>query len=123
MAWDREKERKAAGGMHIGIGIFSVVFAVFWCIMAASMGAWFMLIFGIPFTGLMVFRLVMSIKMMDREKPKEPWEGGQSYTGSAGYTPSGTARQGSYCPYCGSAVEETFEYCPKCGRKLHEYAK
>ena len=120
MAWDRDKERKAAGGMHIGMSIFSVLFAIFWCIMAASMGAWFMLIFGIPFVGFMIFRLTVSIKMMNEEnaKPSEPWEGGQNYTGSAGYAPSGTSRQGGYCPYCGSAVEETFEYCPKCGRKL-----
>ena len=121
MAWDREKERKVAGGYRIGVNVFGLVFSIFWCIMAASMGAWFMLIFGIPFVGMMGFHLAMSIKMMNAEKnkTKEPWEGGQSYTST--YTPpvsQPTGQRGSFCPYCGGAVEETFEYCPKCGRKL-----
>ena len=119
MAWDREKERKVAGGYRIGVNVFGLIFSIFWCIMAASMGAWFMLVFGIPFVGMMGFHLAMSIKMMNAEKvkEKEPWEGGQSYT-SYSYTPNRAATQGGYCPYCGAAVEDSFVYCPKCGRKL-----
>ena len=120
MAWDRDKERKVAGGYRIGVNVFGLVFSIFWCIMAASMGAWFMLIFGIPFVGMMGFHLAMSIKIMNAEKAKgkEPWEGGQSYTSSATYSSSTASRSGGYCPYCGNAIEEAFEYCPKCGRKM-----
>ena len=120
MAWDLDKQRKAAGTYHIATNVFAVGFAVVWCILAFSMGAGIMLIFGIPFTGLCVYRLVLSLKLMNEEKAtaKEPWEGGQSYSSSAAYTAPTTSHSGSYCPYCGSAVEETFAFCPKCGRKL-----
>lgn len=116
MNWDREKEKKAGKAYHMGFSVFGLVFAIFWCIAAASMGAWFMLIFGIPFVGMMVFRLVMCVKYTE-DKPyqpshqsAEPWdrpEDTQQFHGGGGY-----------CPYCGSNVEEGFAYCPKCGRKL-----
>ena len=117
MSWDREKERKAGKAYHMGFTVFGLVFAIFWCVAAASMGAGFMLIFGIPFVGLMVFRLVMCAKYAE-EKPKQPprqpadpWEQQEpprrEKTGGSGY-----------CPYCGSSVEDAFEYCPMCGRKL-----
>ena len=112
MSWDREKERKAGKAWHTGVSAVALIFGIFWCITAASMGAWFMLIFGIPFVGLLAYRLVMVAKYGD-EKPnqpsrqeEDPWER-QEKTDSNGF-----------CPYCGSAVEESFEYCPKCGRKL-----
>ena len=34
-------------------------------------------------------------------------------------TQSGTAAQ-SYCPYCGTRVEQGFAYCPYCGKRLPE---
>ena len=115
MAWDREKERKAGKAWHMSFSVFGLIFAIFWCIIAASMGAGFMLIFGIPFVGLMAYRLVMMAKLGD-EKPKQPprqerdpWE--QS-------APQERPAAEGFCPYCGSSVAESFEYCPKCGRKL-----
>ena len=120
MAWDRDKERKIAGSYSIGISIFGLVFAIFWCCAAASMGAWFMLIFGIPFVGMMIFRLVTSIKMMQKGKGKssaDPWDrpaAEQTLSKSDAFDSS----TNGYCPYCGSAVHETFQFCPKCGRRL-----
>ena len=112
MNWDRDKERKAGKAYHMGSTAFGLIFSVFWCIAAVSMGAWFMLIFGIPFVGLMAFRLVM-VSKHGEERPKqpprqveEPWERQEKQNANG------------FCPYCGSAVEESFEYCPKCGRKL-----
>lgn len=112
MRWDRDKERKAGKAYHMGSSVFGLIFAVFWCIAACAMGAWFMLIFGIPFVGMMAFRLVM-ISRHGEDAPErpprqeaEPWE------------PRRRPAENGFCPYCGSAVEENFEYCPKCGRKL-----
>lgn len=112
MNWDRDKERKAGKAYHMGSTVFGLIFSVFWCIAAVSMGAWFMLIFGIPFVGMMAFRLVMVAKHGE-ERPKQPprqevdpWERQER------------PNVNGFCPYCGSAVEESFEYCPKCGRKL-----
>ena len=116
MSWDREKEKKAQKAYHIGISVFGLVFAVFWCVIAASIGAGVMLIFGIPFVGFMAFRLIMIAKRGEADsKPKsgsqDPWEDHRS-------APKTGANGNGYCPYCGSSVEESFAYCPKCGRNL-----
>lgn len=120
MAWDRDKERKVAGSYHIGMSVFGLVFAIFWCCAAAAMGAGFMLIFGIPFVGMMIFHLVTSIKMMQKEKSKsaaDPWERPTAEQKPPQPDVAGSSANG-YCPYCGSATNETFQFCPKCGRRL-----
>lgn len=112
MNWDRDKERKVGKAYHMGASVFGLVFAIFWCVAAASMGAGFMLIFGIPFAGLMAYRLVIMAKYGDgksKQPPRQeedPWERPERSNGNG------------FCPYCGSSVEESFEFCPKCGRKL-----
>ncbi len=117
MAWDREKERKAGKNLTIAGCIYGLLFSIVWCILAAAMGAWFMLIFGIPFACLMGYRLVMCLKLAKGEKehpPADPWDrpsGQQSH-------PSTQDSGSGYCPYCGSAVQTDFEFCPKCGRRL-----
>ena len=114
MAWDREKEKKAGKAMTLGSCIFGLIFAIFWCLMALAMGAGFMLIFGIPFVGMMIYRLYV-ILQLSKEEPKQapkkevdPWDRPVQQTQPAG---------SGYCPYCGSPVQESFDYCPKCGRK------
>jgi len=57
MGWNRESERTAGKTMAIGGCVFAIVFILFWCAAAASMGAGIMLIFGLPMLGFMVFRL------------------------------------------------------------------
>ncbi len=115
MAYDREKERKAGKAMAVGSSIFGLCFAIFWCIAAASMGAWFMLLFGIPFVGMVAWRLRMTLKFAKEEEtkppqtPPEPWD-----------RPDQTPRQegSGFCPYCGAALGEGFAFCPKCGRRV-----
>ena len=112
MSWDREKERKAGKTWHMGVSVVALIIGIFWCLAALSMGAGFMLAFGIPIVGLMAYRLVMVAKHGE-DKPKQPprqeadpWDRQERPVADG------------FCPYCGSSVEETFEYCPKCGRKL-----
>jgi hypothetical protein len=115
MGWDREKERKAGKALGIGGSIYGVVFMVIWCGIAASMGAWFMLIFGVPMLGFMVYRLIVILKKSKAPKEKDPWEQTQSTR-----TPYETneSRRDGYCPYCGRTLEEDFSFCPGCGRRL-----
>lgn len=118
MNWDRDKERKAGKFMTIGSCIYGVVFLIVWNVLAASMGAWFMLIFGIPMLGFMIFRLVMCVRLAKDKKQKQtdPWDRPADYREPPRYdAPAGNGS--NYCPYCGAAVEESFQYCPKCGRK------
>ena len=71
MSWDREKERKAGKTWHMGVSLVALIFGIFWCLAALSMGAGFMLVFGIPIVGLMAYRLVMVAKHGE-DKPKQP---------------------------------------------------
>ena len=114
MDWDRNKERKAGKALGIGGSIYAIVFMVVWCGIAAAMGAWFMLIFGIPMLGFMIFRLAVMIQK-SKEKPKDPWE--QAYQPRQS-CPSDPDREDGFCPYCGEKVEGQFTFCPKCGRRL-----
>ena len=117
MDWDREKEKKAGKAYHVGVSVFALIFAIFWCLAAVAMGAGFMLIFGIPFVGMMAFRLVMISKKekkssnQQRRQEMDPWE-------TQNPQRSSDTKSGGFCPYCGSSVEESFSYCPKCGRNL-----
>ena len=112
MAWDREKERKAAKAWHKGMSLVAVIFGIFWCVVALSMGAGFMLIFGIPFVGLLIYRLVM-VSRHGKEEHKAPPRQETDH-----WNPRVRSAENGFCPYCGSTVDESFEYCPKCGRKL-----
>ena len=113
MAWDREKERKAGKAMSLGSSIFGLVFAIFWCVMAVAIGAGFMLIFGIPFVGMMIYRLYVISQYAREDKPKEqdPWDR------PSGEPTKPTASGSAFCPYCGQPLEPAFEFCPKCGRR------
>lgn len=115
MAWDREKERKAGKAMGVGMSVFALIFSVFWCLMACSMGAYFMLLFGIPFVGMMGYRLYVLLQMT-KEEPKQhqadPWERPAAPRFEENRNTDG------FCPYCGGTVEAAFEFCPKCGRRL-----
>ncbi len=106
MAWDRERDRRPGKALGIGSCIYGIVFTLVWCAIAAGMGAWFMLIFGVPMLGFMVFRLVMLLRR-EKKPPQTPPVTG---TAGAGKTPG-------RCPYCGNELGEGFDFCPKCGRR------
>ena len=116
MAWDREQEKKAGKAMSIGSCVFGLVFAIFWCIAAASMGAWFMLIFGIPFVGMMAYRLYVISQYAKEDsapaKETDPWDRPSAPEAPKQPAPGG----GRFCPYCGGELQKNFAYCPTCGR-------
>ena len=114
MGWDREKERKAGRAVGIGGSIYGIVFMVIWCGIAAAMGAGFMLIFGLPMLGFMIFRTVVMVKKSKAEKEKEPWEQPDSPRDPC----ESRTRQDGFCPYCGRQLSDDFTFCPACGRRL-----
>jgi len=115
MAWNRDEEQKAGKAMTLGSCVIGLVFSVFWCVAALSMGAWFMLVFGIPFTCLMGYRLAVCVKMVKGTRPSPPPETDPWDRPAAQLPPRESG--GNFCPYCGSGIQEDFAYCPKCGRK------
>lgn len=117
MNWDRETERKAGKAYHLGSSLFGILFAVVWCIIAASMGAWPMLLFGIPFVGLMVFRTVMGMKQLNAKTGKTPPVEQEPWERPAESQRPVSEQQNGFCLYCGSSLEESYVFCPYCGRK------
>lgn len=121
MAWDREKDKQAGKALGIGSSVFGILFAVFWCVGAASIGAWFMLLFGIPFAGMMIYRLYVCIQFgkADKETPqpkeRDPWERPEAVDTSGQKNTAGS--EGKFCPYCGGSIQNGFTFCPKCGRR------
>ena len=57
--------------------------------------------------------------------PLNQYYGGQAQSTQNWQSPtsapaqSGTAAQ-SYCPYCGTRIEQGYAYCPSCGKRLPE---
>ncbi len=103
MAWDREKERKAAKKMSLASGILGIVFIIVWCIIAVSIGAGFMLLFGIPLLGMQVYRLYVFVQLGKEEKQPQketdPWNRSVEAASPSQEIPGGQ------------------RFCPKCGRK------
>lgn len=113
--------------------VFSIVFGIFWTIMAARMGApAFFPIFGVIFIIMGIVQAVYNYKNAtgknrfssfditeDGEEP-DPLEqrfGGSKYRDDTAQG-SGFTSSSSFCPYCGKGVDGGFEYCPKCGKRL-----
>ena len=128
MRTDRDQQRRAAKAMGIGTSIFSILFLIFWCIVVASMRAWFMLLFAIPTMGFLVFRLVI---MLRQDKKKDPWEmPDRHYTNdSHGYSSAwgafddasrktNTSHTPRFCHSCSYWVHNDFQFCPRCGRRI-----
>ena len=110
------------------MSIFTALFGVFWSIMALTMGAGPMALFGLIFIGVSIFSAVYNFKnatsknrhstydIVDSEEEPDPFNErfGPSNTPDVSEKNYDTA----YCPYCGTKVAEKFEFCPKCGKKL-----
>ena len=115
MEWNRDRERRAGKAMSIGGSIYGIVFMVVWCAIAAAMGAWFMLIIGLPMLGILIFRLVVMVRK-SKAKAEDPWE--QTAQPHKPWNVAQSSKRDSFCPYCGKELEDGFSFCPKCGRRL-----
>ncbi len=112
------------------VGIFVIIFGVFWTVMAFSMvgssggGLIIFPLFGIMFIVIGIANTVYNFKnatgknrfstfdIVDSSEESDPFdrfidnEKPQQKEGSR------------FCPYCGTAVEGEFSFCPKCGKDL-----
>ena len=110
--------------------IFAAIFGIFWCIVAGSMGAVFMVPFGLLFVGLAVYNAVYHyrnatsenrnsvIDIVDSKEETDPLN--EKYGKHSSVEEEHCSSEGSfkYCPYCGKQLDNSFEYCPHCGKKL-----
>lgn len=112
-------------------GIAAALFGIFWCILAGSMGALFMIPFGLIFIGIAVYIVLYNyhnatsedrysiVDIVDEHEETDPLHEKYGKKGSANQAireENGTSA--AYCPYCGTSVDVKFDFCPKCGKKL-----
>ena len=117
-------------GQGIIGAVFGIIFAIFWTIMTASVGAPIIFpIFGIGFIVLMVTELIKNVHnftnknrysafdIVDSTEEPDPWNKKfhSHQTDMDFYTEN---KESIYCPYCGAKLAPDFEFCPKCGKKL-----
>ncbi len=111
-----------SGVMSIAVGAFGVI----WTVIAASMGAGFMVPFGVIFIIIAVVQAVYNFKNATgenrysafdiTENGEEPDPLNERFGAHRSETPqSGESR---YCPYCGQKAEGDHAFCCRCGRKL-----
>lgn len=111
-------------------GIFTALFGIFWCLIALSIGAWFMVPFGLIFVVFSIYTVIYNhhnvtsqdryslYDIVDEDEEKDPLN--EKYGRKAGRTGMiKTPGEGfAFCPYCGSSVDIGFDFCPKCGNRL-----
>lgn len=113
--------------------IGAALFGVFWCIVALSMGAWFMVPFGLIFIGISVYQAIYHshnataedryslIDIVDSDEERDPLNekyGRKTVSESMDSSDNISGNSVDYCPYCGKPVNGDFDFCPKCGKKL-----
>lgn len=112
-------------------GVAASVFGVFWCIVAVSMGAVFMVPFGLIFIGISVYNAYYNyhnltsedrysiIDIVDENEESDPlnMKYGRQYK-EMHFDDSEVLESVEFCPYCGKQISSDFEFCPKCGKQL-----
>ena len=107
----------------------SALFGVFWTIIAGSMGAWFMIPFGLIFVGLGVANAIYDFKNATGENryssfdivdgAKEPDPLNERFGAPLqANNPENTILPSVFCPYCGAPAEGDFRFCNRCGKEL-----
>ncbi len=120
------------------MGIFAILFGIFWTIMAPS----FMKIFGVCFVGMAIGQTIYNFKnatsknrysafdIVDSSEEVDPLNerfGAKRSDDDYIQMRESDAddayaeqlnEEMEFCPYCGVKVLKDFEYCHKCGKKL-----
>lgn len=131
MRTDRENQRKAAIGMAVAIHIFGIAFVLIWCLIVASMGAWFMLLFAVPIAVILAVRLVFLLKPAKHD----PWDAPKQHfpdfpsmhsavedvferAATRDHADAQPRRSPRFCHNCSCWIHNNSPFCPKCGRPV-----
>ncbi len=106
--------------------VCAAIFGVFWCFIAASMGAFFMVPFGLIFVVLCIASAVYNHKNATGKNRYSAYdivdEGEEEDPLSARYGKKRESRAHTggknFCPYCGTSVESDHKFCENCGKSL-----
>ncbi|MEG1548183.1 MAG: zinc ribbon domain-containing protein [Clostridia bacterium] len=126
------KPGRGPSAMGVWGAVISVIFGIFWTIMASSMGAPAIFpLFGVLFIITGIISGIYNYKnatgknrystfdITDDTEESDPLEqrfGNQQNDNTC--TPVSPTTDTVYCPYCGTKAEHGYLYCRKCGNKL-----
>ncbi len=120
------KPGRGPSGMNAFAAVCAAIFGVFWCIIAASMGAFFMIPFGIIFIVICIANAVYSHKnatgknrysefdIVDENEEEDPLNARYGEKHEASTHTGGK----NFCPYCGTKAEPGHKFCGNCGKRL-----
>jgi len=112
------------------MNIAAVIFGIFWTIMAASMGAGFLSLFGLVFIAIGITQAVYNFKnatgeqrysaydIVDSGEEPDPLNERYGQASAAAQEAVKSSEDAGYCPWCGSKTAKGHVYCSKCGKKL-----
>ena len=125
------KPGRGPSGMNAMGAVVAVIFGIFWTVMAVSMGApFFFPLFGILFIIIGIVQAVYhthnatssnrfsSFDITEDGEEPDPLEQRFQKEEKNPYGETSSSEPVSFCPYCGTKVENGYEFCPKCGKKL-----
>ena len=110
------------------MGIFVALFGVLWTIVAAAMGAYIMIPFGLIFISIAVIGVVYNLKnatsrnrysafdITDEREEPDPFN--QRFGHEHDRTDAFDQAARRYCPSCGVAVDPDDRFCRNCGNPL-----
>jgi len=122
------KPGRGPSGMGVFMGIAAALFGVFWLIIAASIGAFIMVPFGLIFIAIAIANTVYNYKnatgknrysafdIVDENEEKDPLN--ERFGAKHEERAQGRAGGKKFCPYCGEKVDEAHKFCSNCGSKL-----
>jgi len=127
--------------------VISVIFGLFWTIIAINMTASFpfgtvgliMPLFGVAFIALGIINAVYHYKnatgkdrfsILDITDSTEEGDPAEKWVKKAIHEDTKSAEkingnenghlEFNYCPFCGRRLEDDYNYCPSCGKELHD---
>ena len=123
------KPGRGPSGMGAFSAVCAAIFGVFWCIVAASMGAFFMIPFGIIFIVICIANAVYNHKnatgknrysefdIVDENEEEDPLNARYGEKRETGANQTYTGGK-NFCPYCGTKSEGDHKFCGNCGKRL-----
>lgn len=109
------------------VGIFMIGFGILWTVMAAQASGIFAL-FGVFWTGIAIVVTVYNFKnatkknrysqfdIVDSREEPDPMH--MRFGDPQSAAPQQNDGENKFCPYCGTAVQDSFAFCNNCGKKL-----
>jgi uncharacterized membrane protein len=117
------KPGRGPSGLGVFMGIIVSLFGVFWTIMVISIGAYFMVPFGVLFVAAAIGTAVFNYKnatgthrysefdIVDEDEEPDP-------SSKRSVNKSQNIKTKKFCPHCGEKAEENHKFCGNCGSRL-----